>query len=238
MAGLEPEIALGLLAPRDDLAGRARQAMAVGHEGAAVGVVDGDGRMGRRRALGQQPLAFGGLGAAIDDDPLLAVIELEAEGAGMGMGIEAGRRRPSGIHQHHGRSGGEAMKAALGRARQGLRLGVGAQQGEIDGAGGTLVAVVEEGQTPVARLEHAQHRRHALDGEHQLARPLSTRGFQRDAQIAEIAQHRELHGGAALDMAAIGQKLARQGAGELLQPGGQQPLMAERERPQDQAFHP
>ena len=130
------------------------------------------------------------------------------------------------------------MKAALGRARQGLRLGVGAQQGEIDGAGGTLVAVVEQGQAPVAGLEHAQHRRHALDGEHELARPLAPRGFQRDAQIAEIAQHRELHGGAALDMAAIGQKLARQGAGELLQPGGQQPLMAEGQRPQDQALHP
>jgi hypothetical protein len=91
---------------------------------------------------------------------------------------------------------------------------------------------------PVARLEHAQHRGHALDGEHELARPLSTRGFQRDAQIAEIAQHRELHGGAALDMAAIGQKLARQSAGELFQPGGQQPLMAEGECPQDQALDP
>ena len=103
---------------------------------------------------------------------------------------------------------------------------------------GTFVAVVEQGKPAVAGLEHAQHRRHALDGEHQLARPLAPGGFQRDAQIAEIAQHRELHGGAALDMAAIGQKLARQGAGELLQPGGQQPVMAERQRPQDQAFHP
>ena len=68
--------------------------------------------------------------------------------------------------------------------------------------------------------------------------PWRPAAFQRDAQIAKVAQHRELHSGAALDMAAIGQELARQGAGELLQPGGQQPVMTQRQRPQDQAFHP
>src|SRR5215472_10505626 len=89
MARLQPHAAFRFLAPAEDVDRVARHAAPIRDEGAAVGVVDGERRMGSGRALRQQPVAGRRLRAAIDDDALLAVIELEAEDAGMGMSVEA-----------------------------------------------------------------------------------------------------------------------------------------------------
>ena len=142
--------------------------------------------------------------------PVAADRQLHRQRAGMGMAVDAGRRRRAAIDDQHAAAGLQALEAAIGRATDGAapaarRPGVSTSSTSVRRL---LLAAVEQRQAAVAVAQHAQRRRHALDRAGQRRRRLHLRRLQQRADFGQVLQRRQLRGGAALGVAAVGQHLA------------------------------
>ena len=208
VAGVDPDIAIGLAASAGHPVGAAPDG-AVGEDLGRVGVADDYGGMGGGGARHGAPLGIAtGVGAAVDDQPLLAHAHLEAERAGMIVVVDAGGGRRADFRDHHRPAGGKPFETGVGRTRGRPPPGVGLEQHPVDQPGLLLAGVVEQGQPAVAVAEKAQHRDHAVDGGLQAARRLLSGGREGGADIDQVAQNREMHRRAALVVAAVGADLA------------------------------
>src|SRR5665213_545981 len=98
-----------------------------------IGLGDDQRRMRRGRAHRIAPRRIVAvIGAAIDDQSLLAVTQLEGEAARMGLAVEGRRRRRAAIDDRQAAPGLQPLESGIGRARwrPGFRLG--ALQHQVD----------------------------------------------------------------------------------------------------------
>ena len=131
-------------------------------------------------------------------------------------------------------AGGEPLESRLRRLVERLRRVARRRQHQLDMARALLVAAVEERKPAIAMLQEAHHRRHDADrpGDRSRHRLLAPREGPLD--LAEIGEHRELAGGAAFDMDAIGQDLAGELALDDLEPAPAPRATARQSEPGEQ----
>ena len=187
----------------------------------------GGGRR-QRAAPGAEPA---GMRAAIDDQPLPPDRQLEAERAGMGIGVEARRRRLAGIHHQRRAARQHALEPAMGSAFQRAATGVGLGQHRVGHGRIGFPPAVEQRQPAVAVAEEAERRGHAVDGVLKHFRDLVPRRAQDRPDVDQVAQHQHVAFRIALDMAAVGQHLGRQFAVEQPQRLGKRLLAAGQAQP-------
>ena len=118
------------------------------------------------------------------------------------------RRHRSGVHQHDGAAGVDALVAGVGGVvdRRATGIVIGGEGGDLVGVGGAHAVEVREGAVGVA--EEAQHRHHAVDGGHQGRRRRQAACRVGLAQRQQVGQELDDHGRIAADVAAVGQDLA------------------------------
>src|SRR5712691_7047582 len=171
----------------------------------SVDITDDHHRMRRARPRDAAPGRLGAaISAAIDDDPLAPLAQLEGEGSGMRLAVEAARRRLAGIDDDQALPGLQALKTGLRRRHWRMAPRLRAGQGEIDDDAILLDRVVEQRETAIAMAKKPQHRRHALDRLLQWDGDVDLRRTQHRADVDQVTQHRELDRGTARAVAAIG----------------------------------
>src|ERR1700757_1443668 len=84
------------------------------------------------------------IGAAIDDDPLALMAQLERQGTGMRVVVEAARRRFAGVDQNEALEGLQPVEAGVGGMRRRAPLGLGPRQNEVDKNSVFLERIVEQ----------------------------------------------------------------------------------------------
>ena len=163
--------------------------------------------MGRGCAQGLVPLGLGvGLGAAVDDQPVLTDAHLEAQRPGVNAVITCGKG-DAGVHEYQRPPGGETLEPGMRGAGDRPALGPGLGQDHVDEAFVFLVAVVEKRQAPIAVAEAPEHGRHAVDGTLQIDGDLDAGRLQACTDIHQMAQDGELERRVALKMTAVRQNL-------------------------------
>ena len=214
VAHVEPLRAVILGAVDQHVAGAIFQRAVVGDLG-RIGVVDHRRRMGGGVAHEMPPVARrAGIGAAIDDQPLVRGAHLERQRAGMGDAVHAAARRAAGIDDHQRGAGRQALEAARQRHHRRALARAGTRQHQVGEGAVALPGAVEQRQSAVAVAEEAQHRRQPVDGGDQLGRRATLGRRQRRAHVQQVAQHGELKMRRALGHDAVMHDVALHEAGE------------------------
>ena len=152
--------------------------------------------------------------AAIDDDALRAARELEGQAAGAGFrdrGVGGGsahigdQQRAPGLH---------ALVAGMRRVvdRLAAHVVVGEERRQMVGGRDAHAVEMRQGAVPMA--EQAHHRQHAVDGVEQRLRRVDLAAGEHLAQGQKIEQQIDQDARIAAGMAAIGEDLAVEFAGE------------------------
>ena len=121
------------------------------------------------------------------------------------------------------------FEAGVARALERATAGIGLGQHRVDHHRLALVGAVEQGEPAVAVAEEAQGRSHPVHRMLQGLRHLDPRRPQRRAQVDQVAQHGQMGRRAARGVAAVGQHLAIDLAGQQAQRLGQ-PRLRSRQR--------
>ncbi len=129
----------------------------VGHDLRGVGIGDNQHRVGCGRAGNAAPRRLiAAIAAAIDDDAVPPVAQLERQGAGMGLAVETGRRRFPGIDEHQTLPRLQALKPHVRRLVRRMPAGLRSGQGQIDENPVFLDRTVEQREPPVAVTEESE----------------------------------------------------------------------------------
>ena len=236
VAGLQPMRAVGFLPLHLHLFGTAAKPVAADFGG--IHIRDGQRRVRGGGAAGVAPiLRPGDIGAAIDDQPVAPDRHFHRQRAGMGEPVDAGRRRNAAIDDQHAPAGLHPLKAAFGHRRRAAPAPAGLGQRQVYQGGKFLPRTVEQRQPAIAVAQHAQRRRHPLNGGRQHNRRLGLGRLQQRADFGQVLQRRQMRRRAPLHMAAVAQHLPadfrRQ---EAQRPGQERGVLRQRNRGCDQTL--
>ena len=215
----------------------------------AVGVGQGQGRVGGGGAQRIAPHRLGRRrGAAIDDQPVAADAEFEAERAGMGETVagagQAGRqvRRAAGgwraaIHDHQRAAALHAMEAGILQQHRRPAAGLAVMQHQVDQRRRLLPRAVEQRQPAILVAPEAQRLAGAFQHQGKLRGGGNLGAMQQVADLDQVLHCQQVLRRAALDMAAIGEELPLQLAGQQAQRAVQPALLLQRDGGGDGRLH-
>ena len=206
----DPLVAASSARSQRHVAGPAAE-RAVGQDLGRVGIADDQHRMRRAGARHTAPGRFGAaIPAAIDDDPVAPLAQLEGQRAGMRRARRSRAAVAFRCRPQRALPGGEPLKSGVRRLLRRMAAGFRSGQDEIDDDRVLLDRAVEQRQPAVAVAEKAQHRRHASIACCTAGGMSACATRKTAAQIDQVAQYPQLNRRVAAAVAAIGQDLDRQ----------------------------